>query len=69
MATVQIVRNNIGQAIKAIDMVDSPDDNGWYFHEYDFVKRRDRTSKKIFPSAESARQAYSKGVVKWEPWR
>jgi hypothetical protein len=69
MSTVHIERNRLGQAIRAIDMVDSPDDNGWYFHEYDFVKRRDRTSIKIFPSAEAARNAFAKKAVKWEAWR
>ena len=70
MSTLQIRRNNLGQAIRAVDMVYSPADGGWYFHEYDFVKRKNRTSIRIFPSAEAARRAFCNGTwFKWEAWR
>ena len=61
MSTLQIQRNNLGQAIKCIDMVYSPDDGGWYFQEFNFPKRLTRTSRRIFPSAEAARQAFCEG--------
>jgi hypothetical protein len=69
MATLQVVRNSLGQAIKSIDMVHSPDDGGWYFHEFDFVKRRDRVGKGIFPSADAARRAFAQKTLKWEAWQ
>jgi hypothetical protein len=69
MATLQIVRNSLGQAINCIKMVHSPDDGGWYFHEYDFVKRRARISKGIFPSTDAARRAFAQKKLKWEAWQ
>lgn len=43
------------------DLVHSPDDNGWYFHDY----KQDRTSI-IYPTFDDAEHAWDSGKVKWD---
>jgi len=53
-----------------IDLVESPDDDGWYAQQYDF-KRSDnatRTSAKIYPSRADLIAALDSGTHRWQKW-
>ena len=62
---------NRSSTIGCIDLVDSPDDGGWYAQEYDFTRTDNatRTSAKIYPTRDAlvkALDAY--GVHVWGKW-
>lgn len=63
--------NNAGGVIRGcIDLVDSPDDGGWYAQEYDF-KRKDnatRTSSKIYRDRDALVRALKSGKHRWQRW-
>jgi hypothetical protein len=63
--------NNYGGVIRGcIDLVESPDDGGWYAQEYDF-KRKDsatRTSAKIYPDRDALIRALKSGKHRWNKW-
>jgi len=63
--------NNVGGVIRGcIDLVDSPDDGGWYAQEYDF-KRKDnatRTSSKIYRDRDALIRALKSGKHRWAKW-
>lgn len=50
------------------DLVYSPDDNGWYAHEYDFARKATRTSLKIYPTRDDLLRALSSGRHRWQKW-
>lgn len=50
-----------------VDMIYSPDDGGYYLHQYDFKKKRDRTSK-VYADYETLRRLYRAKQVKWDKW-
>lgn len=53
-----------------IDLVESPDDGGWYAQQYDF-RRKDnatRTSLKIFRTREDLKRALDSGAHRWGRW-
>lgn len=53
-----------------IDLVDSPDDGGWYAQQYDF-RRTDnatRTSQKIYRSRNALVAALDVGKHRWQKW-
>lgn len=66
--TLQVTRLSNGRPGTAIDLVHSPDDDAYYLHHYDFINKRDRTSVKVYPTAEEARADWSRGTLEWEPW-
>ena len=51
-----------------IELVHSPDDDGYYLTNTDFLKRRGRVSAKIYPTDVAARSDWERGTVEWEPW-
>ena len=51
-----------------IDLVYSPDDGGYYFHEYHDTKPLSRVCELIYKTAKLAWDALANGVVKWEEW-
>jgi len=57
--------------IGCIDLVESPDDGGWYAQEYDFTRgdNATRTSAKIYPDRASLVRALDTyGVHVWDDW-
>lgn len=44
-----------------LDLVKSPDDNGWYFQ-----RLTDWRTSQLFPTHEEATKAYLAGALKWE---
>lgn len=64
------INNAGGVILGCIDLVHSPDDDGWYAQEYDF-KRGDsatRTSRKIYPYREALVRALKSGQHRWTKW-
>lgn len=62
------------EAIGCIDLVESPDDGGWYAQEYDF-RRADnatRTTKRIYPTRAALVRALDIGATgagaTWKHW-
>jgi hypothetical protein len=57
-------------AIGCIDLCYSPDDGGWYAHEYDFTRKDNatRTSSKIYPDRQALVKALDLGVHRWKKW-
>ena len=53
---------------RCIDLVFSPDDAGYYLHEYDYRRSRDRVSKRIWTVRADAERSLKIGTVKWERW-
>ena len=51
-----------------IDLVYSPDDGGFYFHEYHAIEHKSRTSKDIYSTKAEAMKAYREGCITWEEW-
>lgn len=49
-----------------VDLVYSPDDQGYYLQETKFSEKTDRVSKKTYASAEEAEVAYGTRRVRWE---
>jgi len=68
MTTIYVNRDKAGKPRQAIDIVDSPDDGGYYLSATDFAKRRKRVSQDIYPSFGDAMRAYSSSKVRWEAW-
>lgn len=63
--TLQVNRY-MGELVSAVELVDSPDDGGWYLVKTDFCKRVGMTSAKIYKSESAARDAFRQNKVKWE---
>lgn len=61
---------NARKALGCIDLVDSPDDGGWYAHQYDFTRADGytRTSARIYPSCTALRRALDSGKHRWKKW-
>lgn len=62
--------SNPREAIGCIELVESPDDDGWYAHQVDF-RRKDnstRSSSKIYPTKESLVKALDSGKHRWGRW-
>lgn len=49
-----------------VDVVYSPDDGGYYLQRYRFSEKTDKVSKRLYPSAQAAEQAYTQHRVRWE---
>jgi hypothetical protein len=49
-----------------LDLVYSPDDDGWYAHEYDLDAMTDRVSLKVYPSRQHLERALDNGTHEWE---
>jgi hypothetical protein len=56
--------------VRCIDIVDSPDDGGYYAQEFDFTRKDNatRTSKKIYESQSALIAALDSGSHKWGEW-
>lgn len=52
----------------AIELVESPDDGGYYLSNTDFQNNRHRTSVKIYPTDKAARADWNAGTITWEEW-
>ncbi|PWU21869.1 MAG: hypothetical protein C5B50_00870 [Verrucomicrobia bacterium] len=73
MTITLYVSRHEGKPVLATELVESPDDGGWYLSQTDFVRGKNRTSVKVWPSTTSARAAWHvkagcPGAVEWEPW-
>lgn len=63
------ISNHVVSTDTAIDIVNSPDDGGWYVQETQLSKPyNSRTSRKIFRSADDAKRAFRDGAIKWSKW-
>ncbi len=63
--------NNVGGVVRGcVDLVDSPDDGGWYAQEYDFTRGdgATRTSLKIYGDRAALVRALSSGKHRWKKW-
>lgn len=52
-----------------LDLVFSPDDGGWYAHEYDFKRHRDRVSQNISETPEGLTLLIRNDAIQWDKWR
>lgn len=52
--------------IKAVEIVESPADGGYYLGETDFSCSKRRVSVEIYRTANAARAAWKSGAVEWE---
>ena len=52
-----------------VDLIFSPDDGGWYAHEYDFKHHRDRVSQDILETPEGLSLLLKQASVTWDKWR
>lgn len=59
-----------GVCRSCIDLVESPDDDGWYAQEYNFLRRDNatRTSRKIYPTRSALVQALEDKSHRWAKW-
>jgi hypothetical protein len=59
-----------GVAKSCVDLVESPDDDGWYAQEYNFLRRDNatRTSSRIYRSREALVRALDDGTHRWTKW-
>ena len=53
----------------AIELVHSPDDDGYYLSNTDFQRSRTRASVKVYLTEAAARADLNAGTVEWEEWR
>jgi len=51
-----------------VDLVYSPDDGGYYFHEYHAIEHKSRTSKKVYVTKSEAMKEYRANNIEWEDW-
>lgn len=59
-----------GIAKSCIVLVESPDDDGWYAQEYNFLRRDNatRTSSKIYPNRAALVAALNTEKHRWKRW-
>ena len=62
------IHNFAETGVTYTDLIFSPDDGGWYFHEASKEQLLSRTSRRIFPSADDAKKDFNRGLVKWSKW-
>lgn len=67
---IATVPRSPNKAVGGIDLVESPDDNGWYAHEYDFTRADNatRTSTKIYRTKSDLIRALDGGRHRWKKW-
>jgi hypothetical protein len=70
MQLYKAFRNEDGSARGCIDLVESPDDGGWYAHEFDFLRKDNatRSSSKIYKDREALVKALASGRHRWKKW-
>lgn len=61
------MNEHVIQATPRVDVVWSPDDDGWYLQEFD-GKGADRVSE-TFPTKTDALFALQDGNAQWEEWK
>ena len=59
---------NIQTISRMIDLIYSPDDNGYYYQEYSKTSNKCRVSKQTFKDKRQAILAMNLGKVKWTKW-
>ena len=64
--TVEIKRDG-RVLIGATDLIHSPDDDGYYFHQADFRRSKCRTSK-VYKTQAQAMTDWLARKVKWDDW-
>lgn len=67
--TFSVTRDKAGKATSSIEIIFSPDDFGWYAHEYDFTNRKDRTSKRVYRNRSGLIRSLQNGKHQWETLR
>lgn len=65
--TIEVKRDG-DNLIGATDLIYSPDDNGYYFSQADFMRSRGRVSAKTYRSRDAAMKDWNGQRVKWEGW-
>lgn len=63
-----VSRNSDGTPQLVTDIVDSPDDGGFYLQQTDFSTGQGRVSARIYSSRTEAARALQRGKVRWERW-
>jgi hypothetical protein len=51
-----------------VEIVESPDDGGFWISVFDADTEKSRASKKIFATEAEAAKALRSNTIKWEPW-
>jgi hypothetical protein len=51
-----------------IEVVYSPENDGYYLSNTDFQNNKRRTSVKVYPTDAAAKADWNGGTVEWEPW-
>ena len=51
-----------------VEIVDSPDDGGFWISVFDADTEKSRASEQIFTTESEAIKALRNDTVKWEPW-
>ena len=51
-----------------IDLVHSPDDDGYYLQEFHPIENKSRTSETIYKTKKEAKKDYREDSVKWGEW-
>lgn len=64
--TIHIKRNDKGALLEAIEVVESPDDGGWYLGRADFKNCKSYTSVRIYRGYREAVGAWIHKTVEWE---
>lgn len=62
------INNAGGVLLGCIDLVESPDDGGWYAQEYDFRDAATRTSNKIYSSRDALVRSLRSGRHRFDKW-
>lgn len=64
------IKREDGKIIGCVDLVESPDDHGWYAQQYDFTRKDSatRTSSKIYSNRRSLMDALDGGKHRWQKW-
>jgi len=60
--------DNVQTIYEWIDLVYSPDDNGYYYQEYSKTSNKCRVSKQTYPTKDDAITALHNYAVKWTKW-
>jgi hypothetical protein len=68
--TYQVFRDSGGKVMGGIELVESPDDDGWYAQEFDFTRRDNatRTSQRIYRTRSNLVHSLRDGRHRWQAW-
>ena len=68
MTKLMELDDGIWSVSKTTDLVYSPDDNGYYFHEYKPGNGLKERVSIVYPTKHNALQAWGTDEVEWEKW-